>query len=46
MAQNALIRGLQHVGDHALKIVERMGAVMIFLGLILVHSANSFRRLA
>ena len=44
MAQNALIRGLQQVGDHALKIVERMGAVMIFLGLILVHSANSFRR--
>lgn len=44
MAQIAIVRGLQRVGDHTLKIVERMGSTMLFLGLILLHSATSFRR--
>ncbi len=40
----SLVRGLQNIGDSALRIIERIGAVVLFLGQILGHSAPSFRR--
>ncbi|MBW8066606.1 lipid asymmetry maintenance ABC transporter permease subunit MlaE [Ferrovum sp.] len=36
--------GLRTVGDTTLRIVERIGAVVLFLGQILRHSGTSFRR--
>ena len=37
-------RSIQLVGDRTLRIVERIGAIMVFLGMILMRSGTSFRR--
>lgn len=40
----SLVRGLQKIGDSTLRIIERIGAVVLFLGQVLGHSGASFRR--
>lgn len=40
----SLMRGLQKIGDSTLRIIERIGAVVLFLGQVLGHSGASFRR--
>lgn len=42
--KGGIVRGLQSIGDGALKIVERIGAVVLFLGQILMHSGAILRR--
>ena len=37
-------RSIQLVGDRTLRIVERIGAIVVFLGMILMRSGTSFRR--
>ncbi len=38
------LRGVRLIGDRTLRIVERVGATVAFLGLILAQSGPSFRR--
>ena len=44
MPLRATQRSIQMVGDRTLRIVERIGAIMVFLGMILMRSGTSFRR--
>ncbi|MDE1942357.1 MAG: lipid asymmetry maintenance ABC transporter permease subunit MlaE [Betaproteobacteria bacterium] len=44
MPLDATLRGIRQVGDRTLRIVERVGATVAFLGLTLAQSATSFRR--
>ena len=44
MALETTLRGIRLVGDKTLRIVERVGAAALFLGLTVMHSATSFRR--
>ena len=44
MALEATLRGIRLVGDKTLRIVERVGATAVFLGLTVMHSVTSFRR--
>ncbi len=44
MIVNSVLKGVRVVGDRTLKIVERVGATVAFLGLILVNSATSLKR--
>lgn len=44
MPLDRTLRGVRLVGDRVLRIVERVGAIAAFLGLILAQSAPSFRR--
>lgn len=44
MPLDATLRGIRLVGDRTLRIVERVGATIAFLGLTLAQSATSFRR--
>ncbi|MDE2132782.1 MAG: lipid asymmetry maintenance ABC transporter permease subunit MlaE [Betaproteobacteria bacterium] len=44
MPMDATLRGIRLVGERTLRIVERVGATVAFLGLTLAQSATSFRR--
>lgn len=44
MIFNSVLKGVRVVGERTLKIVERIGATVTFLGLILANSATSFKR--
>ncbi|MDE2343230.1 MAG: lipid asymmetry maintenance ABC transporter permease subunit MlaE, partial [Betaproteobacteria bacterium] len=44
MPLDATLRGIRLVGDRTLRIVERVGATIAFLGLTLAQSGTSFRR--
>ncbi len=44
MVLESTLRNIRLVGDGTLKIVERIGATVVFLGLTLTQSATSFRR--
>ena len=44
MPLDATLRGIRLVGERTLRIVERVGATIAFLGLTLAQSATSFRR--
>ncbi|MDE2353796.1 MAG: lipid asymmetry maintenance ABC transporter permease subunit MlaE [Betaproteobacteria bacterium] len=44
MPLDATMRGIRLIGERTLRIVERVGATIAFLGLTLAQSATSFRR--
>lgn len=44
MIFDSALKAVRVVGDRSLKIVERIGATVTFLALIVVHSATSFKR--
>ncbi len=44
MMVDSVLKAVRVVGDRTLKIVERIGATVTFLALILVHSATPFKR--
>lgn len=44
MSLEVTLRGIRVVGDRTLRIVERIGAITLFLGMTLTRSSTCFRR--